>query len=90
MNDALYKDINQNLVVLSAWRSTATQRSFAKARGEFAAPAGRSEHQLGVAMDINMAGSPAEERFGDTVAYTSKLMPLSMGLYRVLLLKITR
>lgn len=70
MNDALYKDINQNLVVLSAWRSTATQQYFAKARGEFAAPAGRSEHQLGVAMDINMAGSPAEERFGDTVAYT--------------------
>lgn len=70
MNDALYKDINQNLVILSAWRSTATQQYFAKARGEFAAPAGRSEHQLGVAMDVNMVGSKDEERFGDSVAYT--------------------
>ena len=69
MNDALYKESNQNLVILSAWRSTATQQYFAKARGEFAAPAGRSEHQLGVAIDVNMVGSKEEDRFGDSVAY---------------------
>lgn len=69
MNDALYKDLNQNLVISSAWRSTATQQYYAKARGEFAAPAGRSEHQLGVAMDINILGAKLEDYFGDSTVY---------------------
>lgn len=69
MNDALYTDLNQNLVVTSAWRSTATQQYFAKARGEFAAPPGRSEHQLGVAMDIHVLGATPEEYFGGSAAY---------------------
>lgn len=69
MNDALYTDLNQNLVIHSAWRSTVTQKYFARARGEFAASPGRSEHQLGVAIDIHVLGATEEEQFGDSAAY---------------------
>ncbi|MEK7228189.1 MAG: M15 family metallopeptidase [Patescibacteria group bacterium] len=67
--DALLRDTGQRLVVASAWRSTKTQMYFAKARGEFAAPPGRSEHQLGVAVDLGISGSKEGELFGDSVVY---------------------
>ncbi len=69
MNDALYKDTSQNLVVTSAWRSTATQMYFARLRGEFAAAPGRSEHQLGTAVDLDILGSKEEDYFGDSAVY---------------------
>ena len=69
MYDALLRDTGQRLVVGSAWRSTQTQSYFARVRGEFAAPPGRSEHQLGVAVDLAISGSKEGELFGDSVVY---------------------
>ncbi len=70
MYDALFQATGKRLVIGSAWRSTATQTYFAKSRGEFAAPPGRSEHQLGVAMDLAISGSKMGELFGDSEVYT--------------------
>lgn len=69
MYNALLQDTGKRLVVGSAWRSTETQLYFAKSRGEFAAPPGRSEHQLGVAMDLAISGSQMGELFGNSIVY---------------------
>ncbi len=69
LNDALYLDTGESLIVSSAWRSLQTQEYFAKYRGEFAAIPGRSEHQLGTAMDIDRKGALEEDYFGDSEVY---------------------
>ncbi len=69
MYEVLLRDTGKRLVISSAWRSTETQLYFAKSRGEFAAPPGRSEHQLGVAMDLAISGSQMGEKFGDSNVY---------------------
>jgi LAS superfamily LD-carboxypeptidase LdcB len=69
MDEALFKDIQQNLVINSAWRSATTQSYFARTRGEFAAPPGRSEHQLGIAIDISVRDQKPNEYFGDSAVY---------------------
>ncbi len=69
MNDALKKDTGESLLISSAWRSPKTQMYFAKNRSEFAANPGRSEHQLGTAMDLDFVGSKEEDFFIDSKAY---------------------
>lgn len=69
LDNALKKDTGQSLVVRSAWRSAKTQLYFATTRGEFAATPGRSEHQLGTTVDINVAGAQSDEYFLDSPAY---------------------
>lgn len=69
LDEALFKDTGTHLVVTSAWRSTTTQMYFARLRGEFAAAPGRSEHQLGIAVDLNVRDSKPEDYFGDSATY---------------------
>ena len=69
LDEALFKDTGSNLVVTSAWRSAATQLYFARLRGEYAALPGRSEHQLGIAVDLDVRGSKPEDYFGDSPVY---------------------
>lgn len=69
MNAALSTDLQKSLVISSAWRSTQTQKYFAKARTDFAALPGRSEHQLGTTIDIDILGAKEEEYFGDSPVY---------------------
>lgn len=69
LNDALYLDTGESLIISSAWRSLQTQEYFAKYRGEFAAIPGRSEHQLGTAIDVDRKGALEEDYFGDSKAY---------------------
>lgn len=69
MNTALYAAMQKTIVISSAWRSTQTQAYFAKARTDFAALPGRSEHQLGTTMDIDILGAKEEEYFGDSAVY---------------------
>jgi D-alanyl-D-alanine carboxypeptidase len=57
------------LIISSAWRSLETQEYFAKKRGEFAAIPGRSEHQLGTAIDVDRKGALEEDYFGDSNVY---------------------
>jgi D-alanyl-D-alanine carboxypeptidase len=42
---------------------------FAKNRSDFAANPGRSEHQLGTAMDLDFLGSKDEDLFIDSISY---------------------
>lgn len=74
MNDALKIETGQSLVVSSAWRSPKTQMYFAKNRGEFAAVPGRSEHQLGTTMDLDILGAKEEDYFGDSTTYKWMLL----------------
>lgn len=69
MNSALYLETNTNLVISSAWRSKNTQMYFAKTRGKFAAVPGRSEHQLGTTVDLDVFGAKEEDYFGNSIAY---------------------
>jgi D-alanyl-D-alanine carboxypeptidase len=69
MNNALQKETGKNIVISSAWRSYRTQLYFAKTRGEFAATPGRSEHQLGTTIDIDILGAKEEDYFGDSDVY---------------------
>lgn len=69
LNNALYLDTGESLIISSAWRSLETQEYFAKHRGEFAAIPGRSEHQLGTAIDVDRKGALEEDYFGDSNAY---------------------
>ncbi len=69
MNIALYADLQKTIVISSAWRSTQTQNYFTKARTDFAALPGRSEHQLGTTMDIDILGAKEEDYFGDSDVY---------------------
>lgn len=70
MSDALFNDTGEILQIASAWRSTQTQILFAKNRPEVAAPPGRSEHQLGTAVDLDIWGSKEEDYFASSKAYT--------------------
>jgi LAS superfamily LD-carboxypeptidase LdcB len=74
MNIALYADMQKTVVISSAWRSTQTQKYFAKARTDFAALPGRSEHQLGTTIDIDILGAKEEDYFGDSVVYQWMLL----------------
>lgn len=69
MNSALKKDNGYSLLISSGWRSPKTQMYFAKNRSEFASPPGRSEHQLGTAVDLDVLGNKEEDYFGDSQAY---------------------
>jgi LAS superfamily LD-carboxypeptidase LdcB len=69
LNADLYQNTNQNLVIASAWRSLKTQQYFARTSPKFAAIVGRSEHQLGTTIDINIKDAKAGEYFLDTLAY---------------------
>lgn len=69
LDTALEKATGQSLVIRSAWRSTKTQQYYANTRTELAAIPGRSEHQLGTTVDINVAGAQSEAYFIDSPAY---------------------
>lgn len=69
MNTALYSQTTTNLVISSAWRSAKTQRYFAITRSAFAATPGRSEHQLGTAVDLDILGAKEEDYFGNSTTY---------------------
>ncbi len=69
MNNALYLETSNKLVISSAWRSKNTQMYFAKNRGEFAALPGRSEHQLGTTVDLDVLGAKEEDYFGNSTTY---------------------
>lgn len=79
MNDALIAETGESLVISSAWRSTATQAYFLRTRPAFAALPGRSEHQLGTTVDLDVKGAPEEQYFGDSNAY--KWMALHAAKY---------
>lgn len=67
MNDALKQDTGLHLIVRSGYRSHTTQGLFKELFGEYAALPGRSEHQLGTAIDV--IGSGPEEYFIDSLEY---------------------
>lgn len=69
LEQAVFDNTGENLVISSAWRSPKTQSYFAKTRAEFAASPGRSEHQLGTTIDIHIKNAPEDKFFGDTLAY---------------------
>ena len=69
MADALFNETGEFLQIASAWRSTETQLLFAKSRPEVAAAPGRSEHQLGTTVDLDIWGSKEEDYFAASKAY---------------------
>lgn len=70
LRNAVEEATQQSLIVVSAWRSPETQQKIGEKRGEFAALPGRSEHQLGTAVDLTVVGMKETERFGEMAAYT--------------------
>ncbi len=74
MNAALNAETKNNLVISSAWRSEKTQMYFARMRGEFAAIPGRSEHQLGTTVDLDILGAKEEDYFGNSAVYQWMLL----------------
>ena len=74
MNTALNLETKNSLVISSAWRSEKTQMYFARMRGEFAAIPGRSEHQLGTTVDLDILGAKEEDYFGNSAVYQWMLL----------------
>lgn len=77
MDDALFNETNHLAIITSAWRSTKTQQYFANTRSEFAAIPGRSEHQLGTAVDLDVLGSKEEDLFANSIVYQWMLLHAS-------------
>ena len=70
LNNAVFTDTGQRLLIEQAWRNKKTQAYFAKYMPDLAAPVGRSEHQLGTAVDLNINDGATEEKFFvDSPAY---------------------
>lgn len=70
LNTAMQTDIGKGVFIRSAWRSFQTQQKTMTASPELAAVPGRSEHQLGTAIDFShTSAQEREETFASTPQY---------------------
>jgi D-alanyl-D-alanine carboxypeptidase len=70
LNKAMQGDIGKGVFIRSAWRSFQTQQRTIEASPELAAIPGRSEHQLGTAIDFSHTSTQErEELFVNTPQY---------------------
>ena len=67
MNTALKNDTDLSLIIRSGFRSYTTQQTVKEVHEDYAALPGRSEHQLGTAVDL--IGSVPNEKFVDSKEY---------------------